>query len=43
MSFDQIQTTVKVLTKLQAKHVKGGQSESETSTSIIIIEDIDIM
>ena len=43
MKFDQIQTTATVLTSVAAQQLKGGSSNAEASTSIIITEDINEM
>lgn len=43
MKFNQIKIASQVLTKPALKQLKGGNSNSDANTSIIITEDIDIM
>lgn len=43
MNFLQIQTTDNVVTKSQLKQLKGGNSDSNATVSVIIDSDIDTM
>lgn len=43
MKFNQIKKTATTLTRLQTQNIKGGNTEAQDTTAIIITEDIDVM
>ena len=43
MKFDQLKKTADILSKIQLHSIKGGTTESQVTSAIIITEDIDGM